>query len=289
MAPRAFWKGYLRLSLVSCPIQLFPATSEREKVRFHQFNKKTGHRIKYGKLDAGTGEQVDPEDIVMGYEIGKGRYIEVTEDELEAVAIEGRHTIDIEQFVPRNDIDDLYLNHPYYMTPDGEIGQQAYAVIRESIRKEGMVALGRVILTTREHVIAIEPHGKGLLGVTLRYPYEIRREADYFGDLPDERVPKEMLDLAEHIVATKSGHFRPEKFEDHYEHALRELIKRKQRGEKIAKTRERPTANVIDLMAALRRSAAVGRGAARRHPQRASAEKKRAPARRSNVQARKAS
>jgi DNA end-binding protein Ku len=289
MAPRAFWKGYLRLSLVSCPIQLFPASSEREKVRFHQFNKKTGHRIKYCKLDAGTGEQVEPEDIVMGYEIGKGRYIEVTEDELEAVAIEGRHTNDIEQFVPRNDINDLYLNHPYYVTPDGEIGQQAYAVIREAIRKEGMIALGRVILTTREHVIAIEPHGKGLLGVTLRYPYEIRREADYFGDLPDERVPKEMLDLAEHIVATKSGHFRPEKFEDHYEHALRELIKRKQRGEKIAKPRERPPAKVINLMEALRRSAAVGRGAARRHPQRASAENKRAPARRSNVQARKAS
>jgi DNA end-binding protein Ku len=220
MAPRAFWKGYLRLSLVTCPIQLFPATSEREKVRFHQFNKKTGHRIKYCKLDAGTGEQVPPKDIVMGYEIGRGRYIEVTEDELEAVAIEGRHTIDIEQFVPRNDIDDLYLNHPYYMTPDGEIGQQAYAVIREAIRKESMVALGRVILTTREHVIAIEPHGKGLLGVTLRYPYEIRGEADYFGGLPDERVPKEMLEFAEHIVVTKSGHFRPEKFEDHYEHAL---------------------------------------------------------------------
>jgi DNA end-binding protein Ku len=250
---------------------------------------KNRHRIKYCKLDAGTGEQVPPEDIVMGYEIGKGRYIEVTEDELEAVAIEGRHTIDIEQFVPRNDIDDLYLNHPYYMTPDGKIGQQTYAVIREAIRKEGMVALGRVILTTREHVIAIEPHGKGLLGVTLRYPYEIRREADYLGDLPDERVPKEMLDLAEHIIATKSDHFCPEKFEDHYEHALRELIKRRQRGEKIAKSRERPPAKVINLMEALRRSVAVGRGSARRHPQRASAENKRARARQSNVQARKAS
>src|SRR5882672_7169646 len=149
MAPRPFWKGYLRLSLVLCPIQLFPATSEREKIRFHQINKKTGNRIKYCKLDAVTGEQVDDEDIVMGYEIGKGEYIEVTEAELEAVAIEGAHTIEIDQFVPRNEIDDLYLNNPYYITPNGEVGQQAYAVIREAIKKESMVALGRVIFTTR--------------------------------------------------------------------------------------------------------------------------------------------
>jgi DNA end-binding protein Ku len=289
MAPRPFWKGYLRLSLVSCPIQLFPATLEREKVRFHQINKRTGHRIKYCKLDAQTGEQVDPEDIVMGYEIAKGRYIEVTENELEAVTIEGSHIIEIEQFVRRNDINDLYLNHPYYMTPDGEIGRQAYVVIREAMEKEGMVALGRVILTTREHVIAIEPHGQGLLGITLRYPYEIRKGADYFGDLQDERVPKEMLDLATHIVATRSGHFRPEKFEDRYELALRELIKRKQRGEKIVKPRERPSAKVIDLMEALRQTAAAGRGPARRHPQQASAEDKRGRARRTNAQARKAS
>jgi DNA end-binding protein Ku len=175
------------------------------------------------------------------------------------------------------------------MTPDGEIGRQAYLVIREAMRKEGMVALGRVILTTREHVIAIEPHGQGLLGITLRYPYEIRKEADYFGDLQDERVPKEMLDLATHIVATRSGHFRPEKFEDRYERALRELIKRKQRGEQIVKPRERPSAKVIDLMEALRQTAAARRGPARKHPQQASAEDKRGRARRTNAQARKAS
>jgi DNA end-binding protein Ku len=157
----------------------------------------------------------------MGYEVAKGQYIDVTQDELEAVAIESRHTIEIEQFVPRSDIDDLYLNHPYYLTPDGEIGRRAYVVLHEAIKKEGRVALGRVILTTREHVIAIEPHGKGLLGITLRYPYEIRKEADYFGDLRDERIAKETLDLATHIVAMRSGHFRPEKFEDRYEHALR--------------------------------------------------------------------
>jgi DNA end-binding protein Ku len=288
MAPRAYWKGYLRLSLVTCPIQLFPAISEREKIRFHQINKKTGHRIKYCKLDAETGEPVDAGDIVMGYEIRKGQYVELTEDELEAVAIEGTHTIEIDQFVPRNEIDDLYLNHPYYLTPDGKIGQQAYAVIREAIKKEGMVALGRVILTTREHVIAIEARGKGLLGITLRYPYEIRKEEDYFDGLPDEKVLKEMLDLAADIVATKAGHFRPEKFEDHYERALRELIKRKQRGERIEKPRERPSATVINLMEALRRSAAAERGASRRRPRQAAVEPKRASAKRSPAQVRKA-
>jgi Ku protein len=190
MAPRAYWKGHLRLSLVPCPIQLFPAVSEREKIRFHLINKKTANRIKYYKIDAVTGEPVRDEDIVKGYEIGKGRYIEVPAEELEAVAIGSTHTLEIDQFVPRNEIDELYWNIPYYMTPDGEVGKQAFAVIREAIKTEGKVALGHVVFPTREHVIAVEPRGKGTLRVTLRYPYEIRKEADYFGDLPDEEVPK---------------------------------------------------------------------------------------------------
>jgi DNA end-binding protein Ku len=156
MAPRAYWKGYLRLSLVSCPIQLFPATSEREKIRFHQINKKTGNRIKYCKLDAKTGEEVEAENIVMGYEVSKGHYVEITKDELEAIAIENTHTIEIDQFVLGNEIDDLYLNIPYYITPDGEVGRQAYIVIRDAMKSEGVVGLGRLIFTTCEHVIAIE-------------------------------------------------------------------------------------------------------------------------------------
>ena len=291
VSPRAYWKGYLRLSLVSCPIQLFPATSEREKIRFHQINKNTGNRIKYCKIDAVTGGQVNDDDIVMGYEVSKGKYIEITEEELEAVAIEGRHTIEIDQFIPRTEIDDLYLNNPYYITPNGEVGQQAYAVIREAIKKESMVALGRVIFTTREHVIALEPHGKGLLAVTLRYPYEVRREEDYFGDLPDERVPREMLDLAIHIVETKAGHFHPENFEDHYERALKELIAKKQRGEKIEKPRQPAAAKVINLMEALRQSAAHERGSRRREQgaQRAAARHRRSPANRPSARARKVS
>jgi DNA end-binding protein Ku len=289
MAPRAYWKGYLKLSLVACPIQLFPAISEREKIRFHQINRKTGNRIKYCKLDAVTGKPVSDEDIVKGYEIAKGRYVEVTDDELETVAIGSTHTIEIDQFVPRTEVDELYWNIPYYIAPEGEVARQAFAVIREAIRKEGMVALGRVVFTTREHVIALEPRGKGMLGVTLRYPYEVRKEADYFGDIPDERVPKDMLELAVHIVETKIGNFEPEKFEDHYENALKQLIKKKQRGEKIEKPKERPAAQVINLMEALRQSVTAGRGGVRSHPRRAAPHHQRKSANRSNARARKAS
>src|SRR6266496_3698233 len=264
MAPRAYWKGYLKLSLVSCPIALFPATSEREKISFHQINKNTGHRIKYRRVDAETGDEVDSADIVKGYEVGRGEYIELDPGELEAVAIESKRVIDIDEFVPKKEIDELYLNSPYYIAPDGEVGQQAFAVIREAIRKEGMVALARVVFTSREHVIALEPRGKGLLGVTLRYPYEVRKEDEYFEDIEDEKIPKDMMELASHIVETKSGHFKPEEFEDHYEDALKELLKKKQSGEKIEAPRAREPAKVISLMDALRRSVDAERGGGER-------------------------
>ena len=260
MAPRAYWKGYLKLSLVSCPVNLYPASSEREKISFHQINKKTGNRIKYRKVDAETGDEVESSEIIKGYEVGKNEYIEVAPDELEAIAIESKRTIEIDEFVPKKEIDELYLNNPYYLVPDGEVGQQAFAVIREAIRKEGMVALGRVVFTSREHVIALEPRGKGLLGVTLRYPYEVRKEDEYFDDIEDEKIPKDMLDLASHIVETKAGHFNPQKFDDHYEDALRELLKKKQSGEKIEVPRERAPAKVVNLMDALRRSVEAERG-----------------------------
>lgn len=260
MAPRAYWKGYLKLSLVSCPVALFPASSEREKISFHQINKATGNRIKYRKVDADSGEEVEAADIIKGYEAGKGEYIEIEPEELEAIAIESKRTIEIDAFVPKKEIDELYLNNPYYLAPDGEVGQQAFAVIREAIREEGMVALGRVVFTSREHVIAIEPRGKGLLGVTLRYPYEVRSEDQYFEDIPDEKIPKDMLELAAHIVKTKSGHFKPQQFEDHYEDALKELLKKKRSGEKIEAPREREPAKVISLMDALRRSVDTERG-----------------------------
>ena len=277
MAPRAYWKGYLKLSLVSCPIALFPATSEREKISFHQLNKETGNRIRYKKVDADTGDEVDNADIVKGYEVAKGEYIELAPDELEAVAIESKHVIDIEEFVPRSEIDELYLRDPYYIVPDGEVGQQTFAVIREAIRKEGMVALGKVVFTSREHIIALEPRGKGMVGMTLRYPYEVRREDEYFDTVEDQKIPKDMIDLAIHIVETKTGHFKPDEFKDEYEDALKDLLRKKQKGEKIERPKERAPSNVINLMDALRQSvkAGGGGGRARRSPTRSSA---RAPA-----------
>ena len=275
MAPRAYWKGYLKLSLVSCPVALLPASSEREKIRFHQINKATGNRIKYRKVDAETDEDVDTSNIVKGYEVGKGEYIELEPEELEAVAVESTRTLEIDEFVPRKEIDELYLNNPYYIVPDGDVGQQAFAVIREAIRKEGMVALGRVVFTSREHVIALEPRGKGLLGITLRYPYEIRKEDQYFDEIENEKIPKDMMELASHIVETKSGHFNPQKFEDHYEEALKELLKKKQAGEKIEAPKEREPAKVISLMDALRRSVGAERSTGGgRKPARSSAQRR---------------
>src|SRR5712671_1356352 len=264
MAPRAYWKGYLKLSLVSCPIALYPATSEREKISFHQLNKNTGHRIKYRKVDAESGDEVESTDIIKGYEVGKDEYIELDPDELEAVAIESKRVIDIDEFVPKKEIDELYLNNPYYIAPDGEVGQQAFAVIREAIRKEGMVAIGKVVFTSREHIIALEARGKGLLGITLRYPYEVRSEAEYFDDIEDEKVPKDMLELASHIVDTKRGEFDPKKFEDRYEDALKELLKKKQKGEKIERPAESKPSNVVDLMEALRQSVSAEKGGGER-------------------------
>jgi DNA end-binding protein Ku len=254
VAPRAYWKGYLKLSLVSCPISLFPATSGREKISFHQLNRNTGNRIRYRKVDAETGEDVETSDIIKGYEVDKGQYIELEPEELDAIALEAKRTMEIDKFVPKDDIDDLYLADPYYVVPDGEVGQQAFAVIREAIRTEGMVAIAKVVFTSREHMIALEPRGKGMMGVTLRYPYEVRKPDEYFSEIEDEKVPKDMLELATHIVETKLGKFEPEKFEDEYEDALKELLRKKQSGEKIEQPKERAPSNVINLMDALRNS-----------------------------------
>jgi len=261
MAPRPYWKGFLKLSLVSCPIALYPATSEREKISFHQLNKETGHRIRYRKVDAETGDEVQQGDIIKGYEVGKGEYVELDPEELEAVAIESKRTIEIEEFVPKTQIDDIYMRDPYFIVPDGEVGQQAFAVIREAIRKEGMVALGKVVFTSREHIIALEARDKGMMGITLRYPYEVRDEKEYFDEIEDEKVPKDMLDLAIHIVETKKGKFEPQKFEDQYEDALKDLIRKKQKGEKIERPKEPQRLNVVNLMDALKKSVAADKGA----------------------------
>jgi DNA end-binding protein Ku len=205
-------------------------------------------------VDADTGDEVDPEDIVKGYKIDTDTYITVEPEELEKVEIESSRTIEIDEFVDRADIDQRYVVRPYYLVPDGKIGHDAYAVIRETIRSMGKVAIGRLVLTSREHIIALEPMKKGLMGLLLRYPYEVRNEDEYFDDIQDVKVTKEMLDLAKHIVEQKSGEFDPEKFEDRYETALTDLINAKRAGTTI-KTKERPRGeNVVDLMDALKRS-----------------------------------
>jgi len=264
MPPRANWKGYLRLSLVSCPIALYPASSFSEKISFNRINRKTGNRLKQQNVDSETGEVVPREDTARGYEVAKGQYLIVEDEELDAVQIESTRTIDIDQFVPKTEIDERYIDSPYYIAPDGQVGQDAFAVIRDTIGKLKMAALGRVVLTRREHVIALEPKGRGLLGLTLRYPYEVRDEASYFEDIPELKLPKEMLDLATHIVNTKSGHFDPSLFQDRYENALIDLLKKKEAGEKIEPTPEVAAPRVVNLMDALRASI--------------DAEKKKAPA-----------
>jgi DNA end-binding protein Ku len=264
MAPRANWKGYLRLSLVSCPIALYPASSLSEKVSFNRINRKTGNRLKQQNVDSETGEVVPREDTARGYEVAKGQYLTIEDDELDAVQIDSARTIDIDQFVPKTELDERYIDSPYYIAPDGQVGQDAFAVIRDTIGKLDMVALGRVVLTRREHVIALEPKGRGLLGLTLRYSYEVRDEAAYFEDIPDLNLPKEMLDLATHIVNTRSGHFDPSQFQDRYENALIDLLKKKEAGEKIEPARETAAPRVVSLMDALRASV--------------DAEKKKAPA-----------
>jgi DNA end-binding protein Ku len=278
MAPRANWKGFLRLSLVTCPVALYPATSESEKVSFNQINKNTGHRIKYARVDAETGEEVANEDIVKGYKVDTDTYIEVTKDELDNIALESTRTIDIDEFVKREDIDPRYIIRPYYLTPDGKIGHDAFAVIRETIRDMDMVAIGRVVLTNREHIIALEPMEKGLVGTLLRYPYEVRSEAEYFDEIQDVKVTKDMLDLAKHIVNQKSGNFEPEKFEDHYETALIDLINQKRSGTPITPKARPRGENVVDLMEALRQSVGGAAAAEAKAPKKSAKKPRKAAA-----------
>ena len=254
MAPRAYWKGYLKLSLVSCPIALYPASSSSEKVSFNRINKKTGNRLKQLNVDSETGEQVEREDVGRGYEVGKGEYLQVEDEEIEKIQIESTHAIDIDSFVPKSEIDNRYLDSPYYIAPTDKVGQEAFAVIRDTIRDKGMVALGRVVLARREHVVMLEAFDKGLLATTLRYPYEVREATAYFEDVPDMKLPKEMKELAAHIVDSKATHFDPTTFQDHYETALVEMLRAKQAGRVIEAPKPQQSPRVINLMDALRAS-----------------------------------
>ena len=253
--PRPYWKGYLKLSLVSCPIALYTATSPGERVAFRQINKKTGNRLRQQLIDEETGEPIDPDDKGRGYEVDKGVYLRVEDEELDAIAIESSHTIDIDSFVPKSEIDERYIDSPYYLIPENKVALEAFAVIRDAMQDKNMVALGRVVLSKRERVIMLQPRGKGLLGATLRYPYEIRDEGIYFGDIGEIQIPKDMLALAEHILDSKTATFDPTKFHDRYEEAIVIMLNEKKAGMPIAK--QRPMPRIVagtDLMAALKQS-----------------------------------
>ena len=280
MAPRANWKGYLKLSLVSCSVALFPATTTRERVRFNIINRETGNRVRYEVVDADTGEEVAQEDRVKGYKSGD-KYVLLEEDELDEVALESTHTIDIESFVPRDEVDEIYLDESYYLVPDDKVGEEAFAVIREAMRAEGLVGLARVVLYRRERLLMLQPRGEGIVGTLLRYKNEVRDEADYFDDIPDVKVPKDMLELAVHILETKKAKFDPSKFEDRYERALKKLIAAKQAGKEPPAAPAPEPSNVINLMDALRRSVEAERGGGTRDAGRRSkaARKRAAPKR----------
>jgi DNA end-binding protein Ku len=263
MAPaRPYWKGYLKLSLVSCPIALYSGTSSTERVSFRQIHKKTGNRLRQQLVDEITRELVEGPDKGRGYEYSKNAYIPVDDDELDAIAIESNHTIEIDSFVSREQIDERYLDSPYYITPNDQVGQDAFAVIREAMRGKGTVALGRVVLAKRERVIMLQPWDKGLMGTTLRYPYEIRDLNEYFNDIPNVKVEPDMLKLAEHILQSKAADFDPAQFVDHYEEAVVDMLKEKEAGLPVSREHAAPRPqNVVNLMDALRRSIAQDKAA----------------------------
>jgi DNA end-binding protein Ku len=257
LSSRPMWQGQLRLSLVSCPVALFNATSRSSDISFHLLNPETNNRIRMIPTDPDTGP-VQRADLVKGYEISKNHYVVVTPDELDAVKLETTRTIEIERFVDEKDIDRLYWNAPYYLMPNGKEGIEAYTVIREALAETGRIALGRVVMHTRERLVALEPKDKGIIVYTLRMADEVVQAKDAFADIPAARPNKEMIDIARKIIEQKEGGFEPEKFEDRYETALRELIRRKEKGEKLVTAAPVEEDNVIDLMAALKNSLKSG-------------------------------
>ncbi|HEY5047184.1 MAG TPA: Ku protein [Rhizomicrobium sp.] len=255
LSTRPVWQGHLRLSLVSCPVALYGATSSASEISFHMLNPETNNRIRMIPTDPDTGP-VERSDLVKGYEFEKNHYVVVTQKELDAVKLESTHTIEIERFVDKADIDRLYWNDPYYLVPNEKAGIDAYGVIRDALRETGRIALGRVVMHTRERLLALEPRDKGIVAYTLRMRDEVINPAKAFADIPGSRPDKRMIEIARKIIEQQEGPFEPDKFEDRYETALRDLIRRKERGEKIVEAAPAKDDNVIDLMAALKKSLA---------------------------------
>lgn len=261
MAPRPAWKGYLKLSLVSCAVELTNTTDHSEKVSFRVINRKTGNTVKRQYVDSVTGKPVADADEVKGYEIGDDEYLLVEEDEIDAVQIESSHTLSIEHFVDRADIPQIYFDTPYYVTPSDDVSEEAFAVIREAMARQRKAGIARIVLYRRERPVMIEPFDKGLLLTTLRYDKTVRKPEEIFDGLGQPKLDTELIDLATHIIGKKQAAFDPSGFEDRYAQALLDLIQAKQKGRKppVVQAAERP-ANVVNLFEALKKSLAEDGG-----------------------------
>ncbi|GAA5060593.1 Ku protein [Erythrobacter westpacificensis] len=259
MAARAYWQGQIRLALVSIPVEIYTATKSSAKIRFNQIHEPSGKRISYEKVVPGIGP-VDRDDIIKGYEVSKGEYVLLDEEEIDAVKLESKRTLELVQFVDAHEIDPLYFEKPYYVAPKDELAEEAFIVLREALRKAKKVALGQLAMRGSEKLVAIKPCGKGLLLETLRYAEEVREGQTFFDDIEDAKPKKELLDLATTLIEQKSAPFDAGEFEDRYADALRGLIEKKRKskgGKKIIEDVEEPESggsNVIDLMAALKKS-----------------------------------
>jgi DNA end-binding protein Ku len=270
MAERTVWKGHIKLSLVSCAVGLYPSTSSGGKFRFNTLNRKTGNRVKRQFIDSETEEVVESEEQVKGYLVGKGSYIQVEDEELDALKVESTHTIDIESFVPRDEVDERFLDTAYYIAPTDKVSNEAFCVIRDAIRDKGMAGIARIVLARRERMILLEPLDEGLVGTTLHAADEVRDEDKVFDDISEVKYPKEMKDLAAHIIESKAAHFDPKQFDDRYEEAVAELLKSKQAGKPMKDEPAEKPSNVVNLMDALKRSVSAEKAG--------SAGKKAAPA-----------
>ncbi|MDI1325720.1 MAG: Ku protein [Brevundimonas sp.] len=276
MAARPTWQGHLKLSLVTCPVALYTATSSASHVSFHLINPDTNNRIRMVPTDPDTGP-VERSDLVKGYEVSKDEYVLFDDADFDKVKLESTRTIDINQFVDEDDIDRLYWDDPFYVVPETGVGAEAFAVIRDAMKAAGKIAIGCLVLRGRERQIALEVRGKGLVAYSLRPHDEVRDTADYFDDIPAVKPDKDMVEIATRIIGQKEAEFDPSKFTDRYDDALREMIKAKQKGGKgLVEAPEPDDTNVIDLMEALRASLKGSAGG--KAPAKKTAAKKAAPA-----------
>lgn len=255
MAPRANWKGVLKIAEVICPVSLYTAASTSERIVFHTINRATGNRVERQYIDSETEKPVDREDQVKGYEVSEGNYIELTPEEVAAAVPGSDKTLSVFAFIGCGEIDDVYFDKPYYLAPADRVAQEAYAIIRDGLRDKKVVAIAQTLLFRRVRTLLIRPHEDGLIATTLNFDYEVRAAEEAFRDIPDLKIKGEMLDLAKHIIDTKMGRFDITKFDDRYETALAELVKAKIEGKTIPRRKEPKQEKVIDLMAALHESA----------------------------------